>query len=411
MFICQKCKSKYVKQSGKCFNCNEWNTIVPDSPVIVVNDSAQKILNNKIKEFERVLVLHTKSVVLIGGEPGIGKSTLMCQLACNIDGKCLYLCGEEYSGTVKTRITRVNGKIPENLIVVDCVFFENVETLLGQHKPDCVILDSIHTMRTESNDSSKDILMDIIDLSRRYNFCCILISHITKDGIIAGPKTLEHMVDAVLYLEGDRYANTRCLKSIKNRFGPTGETGIFQMEANGLVEVSNPSVLFLSNRRASVAGSVIFPFYGGARTYLVEIQSLVVESQFFNVETVGVESKRVNMIIAILYRWCKVNFYKYNICINAVGGVKISDPAADLAIAAALLSSLWKKPVDSKICFFGELGLTGEIRAVQGEDARIFESKRMGFHTIYANFNKEAHASSAQVKKITDIDELTKILN
>jgi DNA repair protein RadA/Sms len=409
MYQCTKCYKKFVKYSGKCFNCDEWNSLkeeVNEKTIVVISNEEQEVLHNSISEFQRVLKLYTKSVVILGGEPGIGKSTLMCQISHTIEGSCLYLCGEEHSQTVKNRMIRVNGDVSNKVNIVDFLFIENLEDLIIKHKPKFLILDSIHTTRSTNNDSSKDIIDAMVLLSRKHNFCAILISHITKEGIISGPKTLEHMVDAVAYIEGDRYGSTRFLRSIKNRFGPTGETGIFQMEENGMIEVKNPSALFISNRRANAYGSAVFPLYAGIRPYLLEIQALVVESQFFNIESIGIDSKRINMIIAILHKWCKVNFFKYNIFINVVGGMKVNDPGADLAIAAALLSSLWQKPIDNNSCFFGELGLTGEIRRVNGEKIRVNEALRMGF-TIYAN---TSIASDKHILHMNDIVEITKIL-
>lgn len=408
MFRCSSCNTTFIRLAGRCTACGEWNTMIEDNnignrKVTSKSQEKQKILINSIKEFEKVLKLYTKSVVLIGGEPGIGKSTLMCQLACSLNGKGIYLCGEEYSEIVSNRFDRVSNAKSDNVKIIDFIFLDNLENLIKDYKPDFIILDSIHTTRSESNDNAKDIVLEIIDLSRQYNFCGILISHITKEGIIAGPKTLEHMVDAVLYMEGDRYGSCRFLRSIKNRFGPTGATGLFEMECNGLREISNPSEMFLAHRKKSIPGSTIFPFYAGVRTYLIEIQALVVESSFFNVEAIGVDVKRVNMIVAILKRWCKLNYYKYNIYINVIGAMKITDPAADLAIAAALISALKQQEIDSTVCFFGELSLTGEVRPTQGEKTRVSEAERMGFEKIYSN--------SENIKdKILDVQQLLKII-
>ena len=311
MFVCKECGQEYVTWQGICSSCKEWNTIKefkeslpktkknPKNPFKIEikeeETQEQELINTTIEEFKRVSLLPKKSLILIGGEPGIGKSTLMCQLATTIEGKCLYLCGEESSGSVKKRIKRVGQD--KNIIAVSFFFIEQLEQLLEKYTPDLVILDSIYTTRSEKdyNIQSKDILFQISFLARKYNFCVLVVSHITKDGIIAGPKTLEHIVDVVLYIEGDRYGQIRLLRSIKNRFGPTNETGVFEMSENGLKEVSNPSALFLSQRKKSTPGSVIFSGLSGSRPCLMEVQALVVDSNFPQIESVGFDLKKTKI--------------------------------------------------------------------------------------------------------------------
>lgn len=423
MFVCKECGREYVKWQGLCPDCSTWNSIVEFKEPKVTSskkgskisvpegffqqepeEEKQDIIKTTIEEFTRVSVLPKKSLILIGGEPGIGKSTLMCQLATNIEGKCLYLCGEESSGSVKERVKRV-GK-DKNVIAVSFFFIEHLEPLLIKHNPDLVILDSIYTTRSEAdyNIQSKDVLFQLSFLARQYNFCALVVSHITKDGIIAGPKTLEHMVDVVLYLEGDRYGQIRLLRSIKNRFGPTNETGVFEMTEYGLEEVRNPSALFLSQKRKAIPGSVIFSGISGSRPCLMEVQALVVDSIFPQVEAVGFELKRLKLLLAILQKWCGCNFSKSDIFVNIVGGMKNTDPACDLAVAMAILSSYKQRTISAEVCFFGELGLTGEIRRVSMEGLRVKESIRLGFKKIFANSEIEG------VSKVIDLPALVEKL-
>jgi DNA repair protein RadA/Sms len=424
MFVCNKCKKEFLKWQGKCGDCGEWNSVIEVHEELykgpknsrnasfndfygdledVFQESGGEPITCSINEFNRVCKLFRKSVVVIGGEPGIGKSTLMCQLTGSLDGSVLYLSGEEAVSSVKERTKRVCGEIT-NTKFVNFFFIETLHIILEKTMPAVVVLDSIHTTRSKDNINIKDIVMEITFLSKKYNCCFILVSHITKDGIIAGPKTLEHLVDVVLYLEGDRYGKNRFLRSIKNRFGNTSETGIFEMKENGLIEVPNPSALLISNRRAGIPGSVIFPGVSGSRCLLMEVQALVIESPFPNVEAIGLDPKRVKMIIAILQKWCKLNLNKFEIFINFVGGIKINDPAADLAVAMAILASLKQRSISAEVCFFGELGLTGEVRPVCDIDMRIKESKRLNFKRIYTN------SGESKEDDITLITDLVKML-
>ncbi len=400
-FMCKDCGNVYNKWIGKC-NCGSWNTVAEiKDPKLLFNNSLNNInefnddspiitINNNIEEFLRVCPLITKSIIILGGEPGIGKSTLMSQICLQTTEKCLYLSGEESVENIKKRFYRLNHDV-NNVEIFSFFLIEKLEEIVQKYQPVLVIIDSIHTTRSTTSEGHitqmKDVLFKTSILGKKYNFCCIMVSHITKDGIIAGPKTIEHMVDVVLYLEGDRYGNIRILRAIKNRFGNTNETGVFEMHENGLIEVKNPSALFISQRRTDVPGSVVFAGVGGSRPFMLEIQALVVESIYPQIECIGFEIKRLRMILAILQKWCNTFMYKHDIYINVVGGMKLDDPAADLAVAMAVISSFRKRLISAEVCFFGELGLTGEIRRVSDVQSRIKEAKRLGFKKIYSRFD------------------------
>lgn len=413
MFICTFCQKKYTKWIGKC-TCGNWNTIVEEinhpspSPILEkINQNKETIIQCNVQEFSRVCQLRRESLVIIGGEPGIGKSTLMCHLASNIKGKCLYLAGEEAKFSVEERFKRIKQDLSKTNII-NFSDIGSLEKLINKYDPDLIILDSLHTTRSSSKDGPLTQIREVIfflgELAKKYGTCILCVSHITKDGIIAGPKMLEHMVDIVLYLEGDRYGSLRILRSIKNRFGSTSEAGVFEMMSDGLKEVLNPSALFLSSKRPLIPGSVVFAGISGARPFFVEVQALVNDSNYPQIETIGMEQKRIKMIIAILNQWCNINLSYKDVYVNIVGGVKLVDTSVDLAVAMALMSSFKKRSISGEVCFFGELGLTGEIRRANSEEVRIKEAIRLGFKKIYAN------SDNSSVVKVNLINNLIKML-
>ena len=420
MFFCSDCGNEYIKWEGKC-KCGQWGTIkkIPDydkpkkkgdidvDKLNIQEENEENDHSNKIdcsiEEFNRVCSLHKKSSLIIGGEPGIGKSTLMGQIAASIKGNCLYLAGEESVSNVRQRIKRVC-KNYDNITIVNFFFIEDLEDLIIKNKPVLIILDSIHTTRSyDNNQNAKDNILKLTFLARKHDCAFLIVSHITKDGIIAGPKTLEHMVDVVLYLEGDRYGGIRFLRSIKNRFGPNSETGIFEMTATGMNEVSNPSALFISNKVQGAAGSVVFAGVAGSRPMLIEIQALVTESNFPQVESIGFSAQRLKMILAILQKWCHIKLFKHDVFVNVVSGIKIQDPAADLAVAMAIISSIKNRSISAEVCFFGELGLTGEVRRCSDMDLRIKEALRLNFQKIYSN---SKHDKVTEIKMLSSIVKL-----
>jgi DNA repair protein RadA/Sms len=413
MYFCEKCKTKYIKKTFKCSNCNSWDI----SEMIEEEESESVDLEDfhikdpisfytNIGEFDRVCNPQRPALITFAGEPGIGKSTLLSQVAMECGEKVLYLSGEEPIGNVVKRLQKVSTKNINNVTVYNLTYIEDVENMVKKHNPSMVIIDSLHTTRSRKAAGTlnqlKEVTSYMIFLTRKYNLLSVLVSHITKDGYLSGPKTIEHMVDTVLYLEGNRQESLRLLKSTKNRLGSTANVGIFRMDNGILQQVENPSDILLPNRDTNHPGSTIMASLEGNRSFLLEVQALVSPSTYSQTEVIGYDHKRVRMIVAILQNHCKFDFRFHDIYINLVGGIKIEDTAADLPIAVALVSSLWDRTIGRKVCFFGELGLTGEIRKVPGQEARINEAKRLGYE-VYANDNS--------VKSVTYLDKLMKLLN
>jgi len=349
-----------------------------------------------LTELNRVLGggLVRGSIVLIGGEPGIGKSTLLLQAAAALAAQgatVLYTSGEESTHQIKLRAERLDAE-HENLLLSDVAVLEQIQAQVEEHGPDVLIIDSIQTVHTESVDSSAGQPSQIRECGNRLQqwakpqgLTVFVVGHITKSGRIAGPKTLEHMVDTVLYLEGDRNYFFRLLRSVKNRFGPTSEVGVFDMRGDGLHSVSNPNELFLAERMENSVGSAIAGTLDGTRTMLIETQALCVPTNYNPRRTAsGLDLKRTLLIAAVLTKHTNINLSDHDIYVKAIGGVSVSDPGADLALALALASSYYERPLPGNIVCVGELGLSGELRAVAGIEQRIRESLRMGFDTVLA---------------------------
>jgi DNA repair protein RadA/Sms len=419
LFICQACGAVSKKWSGKCDDCGEWNTISEeaapqDVPKGMGSSKSGRVIDftslkgqeaprdrtkSGLEEFDRVLGggLVAGSVTLIGGDPGIGKSTLLLQAMCALalkGEKCAYISGEEAVDQIRMRAQRLGLQdAPVDLASVTSVrdIVATIEQGKGQD-PAIVVVDSIQTMYVDVIDSAPGTVtqvractQELIRAAKRLNVAVIVVGHVTKDGAIAGPRVLEHMVDTVLYFEGDRGHQFRILRGVKNRFGPTDEIGVFEMEGGGLQEVSNPSALFLSERSESVSGSAVFAGLEGSRPVLVEIQALVAQTNFATPKrsTVGWDNNRLSMLLAVMEARCGVNFSGYDVYLNIAGGLRITEPAADLAIAAALVSAIADKPVPERAVFFGEIGLSGEIRAVSQPQLRLKESSKLGFEQAF----------------------------
>jgi len=410
-FVCQECGASFPKWAGKCDSCNAWNSLVEEA----ARESIPKGLGTKkgnriefvslqgksaevprritgIGEFDRVCGggLVPGSALLVGGDPGIGKSTLLLQvtglLAKNY--KCAYVSGEEAVDQVRMRATRLG----LNHAPVELAAATNVRdicaTLDEGDGPDVVVIDSIQTMYVDSLDSApgtvaqvRSSAQELIRLAKRRGFTLILVGHVTKEGQIAGPRILEHMVDTVLYFEGDRGHQFRIMRAVKNRFGPTDEIGVFEMTEGGLAEITNPSALFLADRESEVSGASVFAGIEGTRPLLVEIQSLLAPSPYATPRrsVVGWDSNRLAMIMAVLESRCGVALAGNDVYLNVAGGLRINEPAADLAVAASLISALHDVPVPSQSVIFGELGLSGEIRPVGQMEARLKEAAKLGF--------------------------------
>lgn len=409
-FICSQCAATYSKWSGKCETCGAWNSLSEqvsgdDTPKGLGAQKGRRIKfvglegeekqpprrKSNIEEFDRVLGggFVAGSAVLVGGEPGIGKSTILLQAAANLSkgGRVAYISGEESVDQLRLRASRLAlQKSPVELAAATNV--RDIVTTLEQNPPDIAIIDSIQTMYVDSLDSAPGTVaqvrtsaQELIRLAKRKGFPIILVGHVTKEGQIAGPRVLEHMVDTVLYFEGDRSHQFRILRAVKNRFGATDEIGVFEMSDLGLCEVSNPSALFLSDRDQEVSGSAVFAGMEGTRPMLLEVQALVSPSTLATPRraVVGWDSARLAMIMAVIETRCGVAIGANDVYLNVAGGLRVTEPAADLAVAAALLSSLSGIAVPSGSMFFGEVGLSGEVRAVSHAEGRLKEAAKLGF--------------------------------
>jgi DNA repair protein RadA/Sms len=443
-FFCQNCGAQSSKWIGKCPSCGEWNTYVEEviqreeksvkwqsmgasgrerkpQPIAEITfDTDQRIHTHDV-ELNRVLGggLVPGSVVLIGGEPGIGKSTLMLQVALNCKGiKVLYISGEESEQQIRMRAERIGIKNTDCYILTETstqIIFQHLEEL----RPGMVIIDSIQTLHTDSIDSSagsisqiKETAAEMQRFSKITNTPVFLIGHITKDGSLAGPKILEHMVDTVLNFEGDRNYGYRILRAAKNRFGSTSELGIYEMQDTGLREVSNPSEILLSQRDEDVSGITIAATIEGLRPMLIETQALVSSAAYGTPQrsSTGFDTKRLNMLLAVLEKRSGFRLASKDVFLNIAGGIKVDDPAIDLAVVAAVLSSNEDLPVDSKTCFAAEVGLSGEIRSINRVDQRISEAEKLGFERIFiSKYNlkgidpKRFPIRIIPIKKITDL--------
>jgi len=410
--VCQQCGYNSASWYGKCPNCSEWNTLVETvqedvksqkSRSISSNAKPQKlsevrhIEKNRLKsgfgEFDRVMGggIVPGSVTLLAGDPGIGKSTLLLHVIAKCGG--LYVSGEESAEQIKLRAKRlgVNG---ENVSVLSDTNVESIVSVIPAQagiQARLVVIDSIQTLSSSDLDGMAGSVGQIrhsaeilIAAAKSKGIPMIIIGHVTKEGTIAGPKVLEHMVDTVLYLEGERFANARILRTLKNRFGAIEEVGMFEMDENGLKEIDNPSALFLQDRVKNVPGSVVTVIMEGTRPMLVEIQALVVSSQLAMPRRVGngVDYNRLQLIVAILSKRLSVPLGSFDIFVNVSGGMKIDEPAADLAVALAILSSFKNKALDPKTAVFGEVGLLGEVRGIGSDERRTKEAHRLGFTTV-----------------------------
>ena len=442
-YCCQNCGAQHSKWLGQCSSCKEWNTLIEEvtkkSSKVNLGLSTDQLkskarLVNEIdfekdprlliedKELNRVLGggVVPGSLVLIGGEPGIGKSTLLLQISLEIKNKVLYVTGEESQQQIRRRANRINNDSNQCFILNET----NVETIISNIntiKPELVIIDSIQTLQTDIIDSSpgsvsqiKESASQFLNYSKKTNLPVFLVGHITKDGGIAGPKILEHMVDVVLQFEGDRNNIYRILRAKKNRFGSTAEIGIYEMLNNGLRQVTNPSELLISNNKTSLSGNAIASTIEGIRPIMIEIQALVSSAVYGTPQrsTTGFNAKRLNMLLAVLEKRAGFKLSSKDVFLNITGGIKIDDPAMDLAVVAAILSSNFNIPLQKGICFAAEIGLSGELRSVPKIDQRINEAEKLGFEILVVS---EAAKISFVPKKLkiisySRIEELIKNL-
>lgn len=407
IYQCQNCGYISPKWLGRCPDCNAWNSFAEErstpqtlksfgssepKPLKDIVGAEKNRFPIGIGELDRVLGngLVKGAVILIGGDPGIGKSTLLLQAVAKIAEKgknVLYVSGEESPEQIKLRAERLSID-SENIILLSETVIEKIISIAKELKPYAIVVDSIQTVYTEELSSApgsvgqiRESATKLMFFAKRTETPLFLIGHVTKEGAIAGPRVLEHIVDTVLYFEGERGNPYRILRTIKNRFGSTNEIGVFSMTDGGLIEIANPSELFMSEKPIGVSGSVVFSSIEGTRPLLVEIQALVSPTTFGMPRrtSIGIDFNRVNLLIAVLEKQAGIHLGGLDIFINVVGGLKIFEPAADMAIVSAIVSSFKDKSIDNKTLFFGEIGLTGEVRAVAQAEARIKEASKIGF--------------------------------
>ena len=410
VFFCQNCGHEENKWLGQCPMCKEWNTFVEEPVSFSKSASAKQIkdaevvalkhvetdqeerIKTKIEELDRVLGggIVPGSLLLVGGDPGIGKSTLLlqvCQRLCEDKHQVLYISGEESLKQIKLRANRM-GEFTEDLLLLCETNLEIVKNVIQKRKPEVVIIDSIQTMYSEEVASAPGSVSQVrestnvfMQLAKGLGISIFIVGHVTKEGTVAGPRVLEHMVDTVLYFEGDRHASYRILRGVKNRFGSTNEIGVFEMQEEGLAEVGNPSEYMLDGRPEEASGAVVSCSLEGTRPILLEVQALVAETNFGMARrtAAGTDYNRVNLLMAVLEKRCRYEMSRLDAYVNIAGGMKMNEPALDLAIVMALISSYKDRPVDPRMIIFGEVGLSGEVRAVSQADQRVNEAAKLGF--------------------------------
>lgn len=440
-FFCQNCGAQYSKWQGQCNSCKEWNTIAEEiiqktektgwketdpktakapKPLRITEiDSAEEIrMDTGDGELNRVLGggIVPGSLILLGGEPGIGKSTLLLQISLKLPFKTLYVSGEESQKQIKMRAERITPS-GENCYILTETKTQNIFRQIQETQPDVVIIDSIQTLHTDYIESTagsisqiRECTAELIKFAKETGVPVILIGHITKDGTIAGPKILEHMVDTVLQFEGDRNHVYRILRSLKNRFGSTAELGIYEMQGTGLREVSNPSEILISHKEEDLSGTAIASTLEGMRPLMIEIQALVSTAVYGTPQrsTTGYNAKRLNMILAVLEKRAGFRLGTKDVFLNVTGGISVDDPAIDLAVVAAILSSNEDIPVEKGFCFAGEVGLSGEIRPVNRVDQRIQEAEKLGFESIFVSkYNKITLKNTAiKIRLVSKIEDV-----
>ena len=429
-FFCQNCGSQFAKWQGQCSSCKQWNTIVEEviqkevkanwkqqekgssrvaKPTLIheISSATEKRLPTSDQELDRVLGggIVPGSLILLGGEPGIGKSTLLLQISLKLPYKTLYVSGEESQKQIKMRAERISQK-NSNCFVLTETKTQNIFKQVAEVQPDIVVIDSIQTLHSDYIESSagsisqiRECTTELIKFAKESGVPVFLIGHITKDGNIAGPKILEHMVDTVLQFEGDRNHVYRILRSLKNRFGSTSELGIYEMLSDGLREVSNPSEILISKNADELSGTAIAATLEGARPLMIEIQALVSTAVYGTPQrsTTGYNAKRLNMLLAVLEKRAGFKLAAKDVFLNITGGISIDDTAIDLAVIAAILSSNEDEEISKTNCFAAEIGLAGEIRPVNRIDQRILEAEKLGFTTFFASKHNKISLKNTKI--------------
>jgi len=442
-FICQNCGTVHARWVGKCEGCNQWNTIVEEDPMGGIGGGpgrtpkkgrpvALTTLSGEIEDAPRIMTGISEldratgggfvrgSAVLIGGDPGIGKSTVLMQAAAALSRqghRIIYVSGEEAVAQVRLRAQRLGAADTEVLLAAETNVEDILATLGEGRRPDLAIIDSIQTLWSDTADSAPGTVTQVrtgvqamIRFAKQTGAAIVLVGHVTKDGQIAGPRVVEHMVDAVLYFEGDRGHHYRILRTVKNRFGPTDEIGVFEMSDKGLREVTNPSELFLGERNSKSPGAAVFAGMEGTRPVLVEVQALVAPTSLGTPRRaiVGWDSARLSMILAVLEAHCGVRLGQHDVYLNIAGGYRISEPAADLAVASALVSSLAGLALPSDCVYFGEVSLSGAIRPVAHTAQRLKEAEKLGFSqavlpSASADLPKGSGMNWAEMESLPDL--------
>jgi DNA repair protein RadA/Sms len=438
-YICSNCGYESLKWLGKCPECDSWNTFNEEivetnkrKPILSkakinikkiseIDGSEENRIKTKMEEFDRVLGggFMPGSVILLGGDPGIGKSTLAMQAASQINNNILYVTGEESAIQIKTRAARL-GIQSNNFYILPETDLNTILVSINSLSPALVIIDSIQTMYRSELDNSPGTITQIrectsflMETAKKNNISMLIVGHITKEGFIAGPKVLEHMVDTVIQFEGESHHAFRILRAQKNRFGNTNEIGIFEMHENGLTEVKNPSKLFLSDRNKEIPGSAITSSIEGTRPILLEVQALVTPSNFGNPQRVatGFDYRRLSILLAVLEKRAGYRLSANNVFLNMAGGVKIDEPAVDLAVCCSIASSLLDKVVDNKTVLIGEVGLGGEVRGVNHIEKRIQEAEKLGFQNAIIPYNNTQGLQNYASIKVIGAESLTESID
>lgn len=440
-YVCSSCGYESLKWLGRCPDCNEWNTLTEEITETsknkkpssgkpynifklneITSTEADRIKTNII-EFDRVLGggLMPGSIILIGGDPGIGKSTLVMQAAAQIKDKVLYVTGEESNKQIKLRASRL-GISSDNFHILAETNLDNITAAIKEADPSVIIVDSIQTIYNPEMDNTpgtvtqiRECTSSLMDIAKSTQQVVILIGHVTKEGVIAGPKVLEHIVDTVLQFEGERHHSYRILRAQKNRFGSTNEIGIFEMHDTGLSEVKNPSEIFLSQRDRNTTGSAVTSSIEGTRPILLEVQALVTPSSYGNPQRVatGFDYRRLSILLAVLEKRAGLRLSAANVFVNMAGGVKIDEPAVDLAVCCSIASSIRDKAINSSYVVIGEVGLGGEIRTVSHIDKRVQEAEKLGFECVFIpqnNMKSLRGKSEIKIKPVRNIAEVIGML-
>lgn len=445
LFYCKECGNESSKWLGQCPVCHEWNTFVEaevtkssqkvekalmerkPSHLSEIQMEEEKRISTHMEEMDRVLGggIVRGSLVLVGGDPGIGKSTLLlqtCHRLCADDLSLLYISGEESLQQIRMRADRI-GEFNDHLALLAETNLEIIDGVIRKEKPDIVIIDSIQTMYSDSVDSApgsvsqvRESTATLMKLAKGLGVTVFVVGHVTKEGTVAGPRVLEHMVDTVLYFEGDRHASYRILRAVKNRFGSTDEIGVFEMQQDGLREVLNPSEYMLEGKPEEASGSVVACSVEGTRPILVEVQALVCRSNFGMPRrtAAGCDYNRVNLLMAVLEKRLGFHLSEYDAYVNIAGGMKMNEPAIDLGIALAMVSSMKDQVISDRVICFGEIGLSGEVRSVQMAEQRVNEAKKLGFERVIlpaSNLKALKNTKGIDLVGVSNIAEAVKALD